>query len=99
MAFHDVDVTEKNSILYRIAGAATVRRVPSWHHQMVGSVEGTRLKITGVTVTDGIGVIEAVERPDKTFVLGLQYHPEVEAVRGEDDISLEYFRAVVERAK
>ena len=38
-AFHDVDVTEKNSILYRIAGAVTVRRVPSWHHQMVGSVD------------------------------------------------------------
>ena len=98
-AFHDVDVTEKNSILYRIAGAATVRRVPSWHHQMVGSVEGTRLKITGVTVTDGIGVIEAVERPDKTFVLGIQYHPEIAVVRGLDDSSVEYFRAIVGLAK
>ena len=98
-AFHDVDVTKKNSILYRIAGAATVRRVPSWHHQMVGSVEGTRLKITGVTVTDGIGVIEAVERPDKTFVLGVQYHPEIAVVRGLDENSIEYFRAIVGMAK
>ena len=98
-AFHDVDVTEKNSILYRIAGEITVRRVPSWHHQMVGSVEGTRLKITGVTVTDGIGVIEAVERPDKTFVLGLQYHPEIAVVRGLDESSIEYFRAIVSMAK
>ena len=41
------------------------------------SVEGTPLKVTAVTKTSGIDVIEAVERVDKPFFIGLQYHPEV----------------------
>ena len=96
---HDVMVTDRNSILYELTGSDIIHNAPCRHHQAVKSVEGTRLKVTGTIETSGLEFIEAVERPDKTFVLGLQYHPEVEAVRGEDDISLEYFRAVVERAK
>ena len=96
---HDVTVTDRNSILYELTGSDIIHNAPCRHHQAVKSVEGTRLKVTGTIETSGLEFIEAVERPDKTFVLGLQYHPEVEVVRGEDDISLEYFRAVVERAK
>ena len=96
---HDVMVTDRNSILYELTGSDIIHNAPCRHHQAVKRVEGTRLKVTGTIETSGLEFIEAVERPDKTFVLGLQYHPEVEAVRGEDDISLEYFRAVVERAK
>ena len=36
-------------------------------------------------------MIEADERPDKTFVLGLQYHPEISVVRENDEASLVYF--------
>ena len=77
---HDVTVTEHSSLLYAITGTDTIRDVPSWHHQVVGDVTGTPLRVTGVTETDGIDIIEAVERTDKRFALGVQFHPE-EAIR------------------
>lgn len=43
-------------------------------------------------------MIEADERPDKTFVLGLQYHPEISVVRENDEASLVYFQAIVDMA-
>ena len=97
-AFHDVSVTGRDTLLYRLVGANVIRNAPSWHHQAVKSVEGTRLTVTGVTETSGIDMIEAVERQDKTFVLGLQFHPEIAVVRGLDDTSLCYFTAIVEAA-
>lgn len=107
---HDVTVTDTTSILYRIAGTAHIRRVPSWHHQACGDVTGTPLKVTGITLTDGIPVIEAIEHTDVTFALGVQFHPE-EAVRmnldGEVaasrfmpiDEGLAYFRALIAQGK
>jgi putative glutamine amidotransferase len=62
-------------------------------------VDGTRLIITGETDTAGERIIEAIERPDKTFVLGLQYHPEIAVVRGTDEASLIYFTTLVNMAK
>ena len=70
---------------------SVVSGVPSWHHQAVKSVDNTRLKITAQTETDGRQIIEAVERTDKSFCIGVQFHPEV-AVRKyldkEDDTGL-----------
>ena len=88
---HDVTMTDTTSILSRTVGLARfslcrepfdpiIRNVPSWHHQACGDVTGTPLKVTGVTVTDGIPVIEAIERTDVSFALGVQFHPE-EVVR------------------
>ena len=77
---HDVIVTDTTSLLYAIAGTGVIREVPSWHHQVVGDVTGTPLRITGVTPTDGVDIIEAIERTDKTFALGVQFHPE-EAIK------------------
>ena len=94
-AYHDVKVTEHDSLLYELTGSDVIRNVSSWHHQAVGDVNGTRLVITGITETSGIAMVEAVERPDKTFVLGLQYHPEINVVRENDEASLVYFKAIV----
>lgn len=77
---HDVLVTDHNSRLYAIAKSDTIKNVPSLHHQVVSSIDGTQLKVTGVTHTQGVDIIEAVERKDKGFALGVQFHPE-EAVR------------------
>lgn len=99
LAFHNVIVTDRDCLLFRAVGKQTIENVPSWHHQAVRSVEGTRLRVTGITETAGIDLIEAVERPDKSFVLGLQFHPEIAVVRELDDDSLCYFEAVVAAAK
>ena len=107
---HDVAVTDRSSLLYAISGTDTIHNVPSWHHQVVGDVTGTPLKVTGVTLTDGVEIIEAIERTDKRFALGVQFHPE-EAVRkhltGQPDagrfMSLEeaigYFTALIDHVR
>ena len=73
---NDVEV-EKNSILYDIVQGETLKGCPCWHHQCVESVAGTRLVVTARTETDGVSMIEAVERPDRTFAIGVQFHPEI----------------------
>ena len=73
---HDVLVTDTTSWLYAISGGDIIRDVPSWHHQVVGDVTNTPLRVTGVTPTDGVDIIEAIERTDKRFALGVQFHPE-----------------------
>ena len=72
---HDVKIA-KNSILYDIVGNTKITGCPSWHHQAVKSVKGTRLKVTGTITISGIKMIEAFERTDKSFAVGLQFHPE-----------------------
>ena len=109
-ASHDVSVTDQSSLFYKIAGTTQIEDVPSWHHQAVGSVEGTPLKVTGITKTNGTDVIEAVERTDKTFFIGIQFHPEVavkKILEQSPDTSkfmpyeeaMKYFRAIVEKGK
>lgn len=77
---HDVTVTDTTSLLYSICRTTTIHNVPSWHHQAAGDISGTPLRVTAVTTHDGVDVIEAVERTDRHFALGVQFHPE-EAVR------------------
>lgn len=107
---HDVVITDASSLLYGIEISDTIRNVPSWHHQVVGDVRGTNLKVTAVTPTQGLDIIEAIERTDKTFALGVQFHPE-EAVRkhvaGENDAhcfmqlyqGVNYFRTLINYTK
>ena len=71
----------RNSHVYDIYGAGTLEGCPSWHHQAVENVDNTRLKVTAFTETGGIRIIEAVERRDKTFAVGLQFHPEASLVK------------------
>ncbi len=72
---HEVTI-EEDSLLYETAGTTVLYGCPSWHHQAVKSVEGTNLSVTASTITEGVPIIEAVERVDKTFIVGIQYHPE-----------------------
>jgi putative glutamine amidotransferase len=107
---HDVTVIDTTSLLYAVTGTETIFDVPSWHHQVVGDVTGTPLRVTGVTSTDGIDIIEAIERTDKHFALGVQYHPE-EAIRkhltGQPDAdrfmpldeAVKYFTALIGHAQ
>ena len=68
---HEVTI-EPDTLLAAIAGA-TVWRVNSRHHQAVDQ-PGERLSVTARASEDG--VVEALERHDKHFVLAVQWHPE-----------------------
>lgn len=107
---HDVVVTDSTSLLYAISGTGIIRDVPSWHHQVVGDVTGTPLRVTGVTPTDGMNIIEAIERTDKRFALGVQFHPEEaikQHIKGQSDAArfmpleeaLKYFSALIGHAQ
>ena len=107
---HDVVVTDSTSLLYGLVGADIIRDVPSWHHQVVGDVTGTPLRVTGITPTDGVDIIEAIERTDKHFALGVQFHPEEalkKHLKNEPDASrfmplaeaLKYFTALIAHAQ
>ena len=77
---HDIMICDHDSLLYKLMKKDIVEDCPSWHHQAVGSVEETGLSATAYTKTEGLDMIEAVERKDRSFAIGVQYHPEV-AVR------------------
>ena len=98
---------EPSSRLYDIVGVEELEGCPSWHHQAVKNVDNTRLQVVGVTDTNGIPMIEAVERTDKAFAVGLQFHPEAALVKALDgaensgdfmdfDTALSIFQWIVE---
>jgi putative glutamine amidotransferase len=70
-ASHEVEVGSA-SLLARSYAAATVQ-VNSYHHQAVRDV-APPLVVSGRSED---GLIEAVELPDRSFVLGVQWHPEM----------------------
>ena len=61
---------EKDSILAELMGTSFT--VNSTHHQ--GVSDPGSLKVSAVAEHDGL--IEAVERKDKKFCIGVQWHPE-----------------------
>ena len=104
---HDVAVTVKNSLLHKAVGGLTIEKCPSWHHQAIGSLEGTNAIVTATTSADGVEIVEALERTDARFVVGVQYHPEVvlyKESKGAENLSkfmttdeaLLYFKALKE---
>jgi len=68
---HEVRL-EPGSLAARAAGSELLT-VQSHHHQGVDRL-GDRLEVTGWAVDDGL--IEAIEVPDRTFALGVLWHPE-----------------------
>lgn len=73
---HDVNITDRDSLIYEAFKADIIEKVPSWHHQAVKNVKGTELKVSASTFASGCEIIEAIERIDKTLILGVQFHPE-----------------------
>lgn len=72
-ADHDVDLVE-GSLAARAAGE-TRHATKSHHHQGVDRL-GEGLRISGCSAMDGLP--EAIELPDRRFVLGVQWHPEAD---------------------
>jgi putative glutamine amidotransferase len=68
---HEVAVTPDS--LAAVAAGATRVSVKSYHHQGIARV-GDRLSVTGWADDDG--TIEAIEDPERRFMLGVLWHPE-----------------------
>lgn len=87
---HEVTV-QPDSLLARTYGQSTIA-VNSFHHQSLKDV-APELRVNAVAPD---GTIEAVEHPGKSWVLGVQWHPEMMfAAHGEH---LKPFEALVEQA-
>jgi putative glutamine amidotransferase len=74
---HGVELTP-GSLAARAAGAETVS-VRSHHHQALDRVPAG-WEVTGRATGDAL--IEAIERPDRRFCLGVQWHPEADGRSG-----------------
>jgi putative glutamine amidotransferase len=90
-AAHDVDVAA-GTRLADVIGAGT-HRVNSFHGQAVGRV-GAELRVCAAADD---GVVEGIERPDRTFVIGIQWHPEITSLT--DEAALALYRALVRQAE
>lgn len=91
-ARHDIELVQGASKwMEDIVGAATLDNVSSWHHQCIQSVEGTDLTVVAKKTVDGVDIIEGIERQDKTFCLGVQFHPE-------NDVGLAVYDKTPEKA-
>ncbi len=88
---HSVQVAP-GSLLRRIAGKARMD-VNSSHHQSVKKV-ASNLAQTAVAPD---GVIEAIEAPDRAFILGVQWHPEF--LYEQDPIQRRLFSALIRAAR
>jgi len=84
---HEVEIIPGTK-LAAIAGGPPALDVNSRHHQAIGKL-GERLRVSARDPEDG--AIEAVERPDKRFVIGVQWHPENQSATNERQAAL--FRA------
>lgn len=85
---HEVKI-EPDSVLEKIYGKDSIG-VNSFHHQAVGNL-GKKLKAVGKSED---GVIEAMEYEniDERFIMAVQWHPEMMAVKDEDHAKIfEYF--------
>jgi putative glutamine amidotransferase len=72
-AEHDVELMD-GTLAMRIVGESR-HATKSHHHQGIDRL-GEGLQVSGTSVLDGLP--EAIELPDRRFVLGVQWHPEAD---------------------
>jgi putative glutamine amidotransferase len=89
---HQIDIV-RGTKLAAIAGESRKWDVNSRHHQAIGRL-GEGLRVCARDPEDE--TIEAVERPDKRLVIGVQWHPENQSARDERQARLfQSFAAVL----
>lgn len=88
---HDVEVAA-DSRLAGVLGSAKGKPA-SWHHQALDQVAAD-LRVVAHAPD---GVIEAVERPGHSWLVGVQWHPELTAA--EDPVQQRLFAALVDAAR
>lgn len=77
---HDVILAEGSKVK-EMYGLDVLENIPSWHHQALSDLEGTPLLLAGYTEVNGLKTVEIIERMDKAFVIGFQFHPEAAYVK------------------
>ena len=82
---------QPNTHLARRIGREQIE-VNSFHHQAALDIAPS-LRVAGLALD---GVIEAIEHPDREFLLGVQWHPEESL---QDEASRVIFQALVEAAR
>ncbi|MGA2134522.1 MAG: gamma-glutamyl-gamma-aminobutyrate hydrolase family protein [Bryobacteraceae bacterium] len=82
-AVHAIDMLAGSRLAAILGDGAHM--VNSRHHQAVARI-GDGLRVTARSVPDG--VIEALEREDRRFALGVQWHPEDQARRDREQRKL-----------
>ncbi|MGL5411125.1 gamma-glutamyl-gamma-aminobutyrate hydrolase family protein [Cetobacterium sp.] len=87
---HNVFI-EKNSILEKILGEQI--RTNSFHHQAIKNL-GKGFK---VIAKSSDGVIEAIEKTNHNFCLGIQWHPEMMVARGNKEM-IKIFKLLIEKS-
>lgn len=85
-ALHDVAV-DKSSMLYEIIGVETLS-VKSYHHQAVKDIGGGLKKCA----ESGDQIVEGIESTENNYILGIQWHPELE----DGEISTRIFKSFIE---
>ena len=88
--YHDLENIKSDSVLAGLLGDNI--SVNSWHHQAIKTV-GEGLVITAES---GDGIIEGLEDPEKTYLVGVQFHPEWMVVDGYDEF-LVFFTDLMEK--
>ncbi len=88
---HAVHVAPR-SLLRRVTGKARIE-VNSSHHQAVKAVAPALMQ----TAVAPDGVIEAIEAPDRSFFLGVQWHPEF--LHDRDPVQRRLFSALIRAAR
>ena len=103
---HPSVVTRKNSLFYDIIKADTLHGCPSWHHQAIGDLSNTSAVVTATTISQGVEIAEALEIPDKEFIVGVQFHPEYVMAKEDSggkymdkSTTLRFFEALAHAAK
>ncbi|HHW56802.1 MAG TPA: gamma-glutamyl-gamma-aminobutyrate hydrolase family protein [Clostridia bacterium] len=76
---HTIEI-KKETILFDILGSTTT--VNSFHHQAVKDV-APGFRISAISKD---GVIEAIEMEKEDFIVGVQWHPELMASKGNEDM-------------
>ena len=103
---HPSVVTRKSSLFYDIIKADTLHGCPSWHHQAIGDLSNTSAVVTATTISQGVEIVEALEIPDKEFIVGVQFHPEYVMAKEDSEgkymdkaTTLRFFEALARAAK
>jgi putative glutamine amidotransferase len=73
LAAHKIEIAPGTQLAHIAAGRCLTWDVNSRHHQAIQRL-GDGLRVSARDAEDG--TIEAIERPDKCFVVGVQWHPE-----------------------